>query len=58
MFSLIILILRTLCDVLYESMLNSTVKLRINQILCYLMLSDVEHLQPVNSDQQPGGGVA
>ena len=40
-FSLIILILGTLCDVVYECrpMLNSTVELRINQLLYYIILS-------------------
>ena len=37
-FSLIMLILETLCDVLYECMLNSTVKLRIKQFVSYLIL--------------------
>ena len=36
-FSLIILILESLCDVLYECMLNSTEKLQINQFLSYLI---------------------
>ena len=36
-FSFIILILGTLCDVVYECLLNSTVKLRINQLLSALI---------------------
>ena len=38
MFSLIILILELLCDVVYECLLNSTEKLHINQFLSYLIL--------------------
>ena len=38
-FSLFILILESLCDVLYECMLNSTDKLQINQFSSYLILS-------------------
>ena len=34
-FYLNMLILGTVCDVLYECMLNSTAKLRINQLLSY-----------------------
>ena len=33
------LILESLCDVLYECMLNSTEKLQINQFLSYLILA-------------------
>ena len=39
MFSLIILIRESLCDVLYECMLNSTEKLQINQFLSFRILS-------------------
>ena len=45
-FYLNILILRTVCDVLYECMLNSTAKLRINQLLSYLILLSSRIITP------------
>ena len=41
---MIILLLEILCGVLYECMLNSTVKLRINQSLSYIIITLVTSL--------------
>ena len=44
-FYLNILILGTVCDVLYECMLNSTATLRINQLLSYLIKSSWKNIK-------------